>query len=115
MSGELPRCWIRGHMEKDEDYVQNDSVRLATIDCPFRKADRISRWNGKPDYGCSHPTAIKKEEERKASNETVTYLADSNNETFCTPVHMHLISLGEPSFLVIDINHEDDSSLLMLK
>lgn len=96
----LPWCWIRGHMKRENH--EGDEVRLATIDCPFRKVDGLNIFS-KKHYGCTHPTAKKLEEEMKVAGESSVALVNSNDETFCAPVRIHNASIGKSTFLVIDV------------
>lgn len=77
--------------------VADDAVRTATNNCPYRV-----QITGNQDYHCSHPMARSEEiNSVKAQYGGIMFGGGVDDyATFCTPVDMHLTSLGEPSRLV---------------
>jgi hypothetical protein len=96
------RCWIRGDMNP-KDY-QDDPVRLATINCPFRTGKiRYFLFGSNLDFDCTHPAVLNKNNNSTQNIDGGVMVGGVDNfSTFCVPVDMHLRSLGKPSQLIID-------------
>lgn len=99
---ERQNCWIRGHMD-EKDY-HDDTVRLATIRCPYRKGQvrYFFGTTGQMDYDCTHPGFASEHQEIQHIPGGVMAGGIDGYATFCSPVDMHLTSLGEPSRLIIE-------------